>query len=73
MQRGVLEKNACEGIVHELLDDYSNGHTILSVDYTNAYNTAQLSAIAQSLQAHKVFKPFMRMFYCEYGNPSDHG
>ena len=71
IQRGVLQKNACESIVHELLKDRDSGHTILTVDYSNAYNTPQRAAIARALQQNSAFKPFMRMFYCEYGDPSD--
>ena len=33
VQRGILHKNACEGIVHELLDEYTKGHAILAIDY----------------------------------------
>ena len=39
IQRGILQKNACESIVHELLEEHEAGATILTIDFKNAYNT----------------------------------
>ena len=71
IQRGVFHKNACESIVHELLSEYENGHALITVDFSNAYNTPRRDAITQALLDNPVFKPFMRMFYLEYGLPSE--
>ena len=72
VQRGILQRNACESIVHQLLDEHDAGYTILTVDFKNAYNTPHRTAIAQALlQQPSIFKPFMRMFHLEYGKPSD--
>ena len=71
IQRGILQKNACESIVHELLNEYEEGHAILTVDFSNAYNTPQRNAIAEALLGNPIFKPFMRLFYLEYGIPSE--
>ena len=70
-QRGILQKNACEGIVHELIDEYDKGHAILTVDYKSAYNTPSRQAISEALTHNNIFKPFMRIFNLEYGEPSD--
>ena len=70
-QRGILQKNACESIVHELLNEYEEGHALLTVDFSNAYNTPQRNAIAEALLGNPIFKPFMRLFYLEYGIPSE--
>ena len=44
---------------------------MLTVDFRNAYNTPQRNAIAQALLRDPIFKPFMRLFYLEYGMPSE--
>ena len=33
IQRGILQKNACESIVHELLSEYEAGNTVLTIDF----------------------------------------
>ena len=71
VQRGILQKNACEGIVHEVLDEYDKGHAILAIDYKNAYNTPTRQAIFEALKKDGIFKPFMRIFNLEYGDSSD--
>ena len=71
IQRGILQKNACESIVHELLEEHEAGATILTIDFKNAYNTPQRTAIEEALLQYPVFKHFMRMFYFEYGQPSE--
>ena len=71
IQRGVLCKNACESIIHELLQEYEDGHALLAVDFSNAYNTPRRDTIAQALTENSIFKPFMRLFYLEYGLPSE--
>ena len=71
IQRGVLHKNACESIIHELLREYDEGHALLTVDFSNAYNTPHRDAIAKSLTENPIFKPFMRLFFLEYGLPSE--
>ena len=71
IQRGILQKSACESIVHELISEYEAGSTILTVDFKNAYNTPHRTAIEQALFQYPVFKHFLRMFYLEYGQPSD--
>ena len=71
MQRGVLHKSACESIVHELLQEYEDGCALITVDFTNAYNTPRRDAITQALLENPVFKPFMRLFYLEYGLSSE--
>ena len=71
IQRGILQKNACESIVHELLSEYEAGNTVLTIDFKNAYNTPHRTAIEKALTQYPIFKHFMRMFYLEYGQPTE--
>ena len=71
IQRGILQERACESIVHELLEERKDGYTILTVDFKNAYNTPHRTEIAKSLLKEPIFKHFMRLFYLEYGQPSE--
>ena len=57
--------------MHELIEEYEADHKIVTVDYTNAFNTPNRIAIAETLQKHDVFRPFMRLFFLEYSEPSD--
>ena len=41
-------------------NEYEDGHALLTVDFSNAYNTPQRTAIAQALLQNSIFKPFMR-------------
>ena len=69
VQRRVLQRNACEGIVHTIAKEYEEGYTILAVDYANAYNTPTRQSIYDALKKCSIFKPFMRLFALE--SPSD--
>ena len=71
IQRGILQRNACESIVRELLEEYDTGHALLTVDFKNAYNTPQRNSIVRALLGNPIFKPFMRLFYFEYGLPPE--
>ena len=71
IQRGILQKNACESIVHELLSEYEAGNTVLTIDFKNAYNTPHRTAIERALTQYPIFKHFMRIFYLEYGQPTE--
>ena len=70
-QRGVLHKNACETIIHELSDEYNDGNSVLTIDFTNAFNTPSRLALAKELYQNPIFRPFLRLFSLEYGTPSE--
>ena len=46
VQRGILQRNACESIVHELLDEHDAGYTILTVDFKNDDDDDELGNIS---------------------------
>ena len=71
IQQGVFSQAGCERIVHKLRDRYRDGHTILSVDMRNAFNTPSRTEMAKSVFAFATLKPFQRFFTAEYSEPSD--
>ena len=62
IQRGILQRNACESIVHELLEEYDTGHALLTVEFKNAYNTPQRNSIVRALLGNPIFKAVYAAF-----------
>ena len=70
-QYGVMMKNGCEKVIHELTDLYNMGHAILSVDLTNAFNSPSRDEIAKCVFGMSTLRPFRRIFTAEYAEPSE--
>ena len=70
-QYGVMMKNGCEKVIHELTDLYNTGHAILSVDLTNAFNSPSRDEIAKCVFGMSTLRPFRRIFTAEYAEPSE--
>ena len=71
MQQGVFSQAGCERIVHKLRDRWLDGHSILTVDMQNAFNSPSREEIAKCVFAFATLKPFQRFFAAEYSNASE--
>ena len=71
LQYGVMIKSGCEKVVHELAERYSEGCAILSIDLQNAFNSPSRDDIARAVFGQCTLRPFQRLFYAEYGTPSE--
>ena len=71
LQLGILEPGGCERIHHELdaaLGEHPNWAT-LTIDSTNAFNTAYRAVMAQELYRHEWLMPLWGIFKLAYGKP----
>ena len=70
MQQGIMSKAGCERIVHTLHEKYLTGHSILSVDLKNAFNTPSRNDVAKHVFGIATLRPFQRYFAAEYSEQS---
>ena len=71
MQQGVFARAGCERIVHKLRERYNKGHSMLAIDFKNAFNSPCRKEIAKHVFAFSALRPFQRFFQVEYAGTSE--
>jgi ribonuclease HI len=60
LQKGVAEAAGTEKIVHQVRQDYLNGHAVLSLDISNAFNTLSRESIKLEVERNL---PYLLPYY----------
>ena len=71
LQFGCLSSGGCETVAHNVRADVEEGRCVLTVDFSNAFNSPARKAIGEALHGVNNFQSFWPIFALEYGTPSE--
>jgi hypothetical protein len=71
LQFGIGVKGGAEIVAHRVRDNFSAGASVLTVDFSNAFNSPQRSAIATELYSRPELEQLWHLFQFEYDKPSE--
>ena len=71
LQFGCLSSGGCETVAHNVRADVEGGRCVLTVDFSNAFNSPARKAIGEALHGVNTFQSFWPIFALEYGTPSE--